>query len=194
MANIVLAQCSLPSSTSPTRALRTRVSKAADTCRASTKRCERSALHVARSGSSPRLIAQQITSLIYSQGYGVFLAKLWDLYARIGQLQQQTLSLLSSTAQVRHQPHKDRSSAVACCLSCHLLLLQSSDILTDAAASRSPAKRGSSAWQRLPALGQMHSRHCAGAQHCCSHQAQQWLSADQQSSSNNCQALCSNRL
>lgn len=34
------------------------------------------------------------------QGYGVFLTKLWDLYARIVQLQQQALALLSNSPQV----------------------------------------------------------------------------------------------
>ena len=39
-------------------------------------------------------------SLLQLQGYGTFLAKLWDLYARAVQLQQQAAALLNNLAQV----------------------------------------------------------------------------------------------
>lgn len=39
-------------------------------------------------------------SLLHLQGYGFFLAKLWDLYARTVQLQQQALALLNNFTQV----------------------------------------------------------------------------------------------
>lgn len=57
------------------------------------------------------------------EGYGTFLAKLWDLYTRVLQLQQQVLSHINSTTQASQQMQGPNSLPLVALLGSVLLLL-----------------------------------------------------------------------